>query len=90
MKIHLNSDWALDADSLQWILQRRRVSNNQEVWQAISFVASTKTVLTRVIQQHGIVLDNKGKESLENLPETFQEFYNQYAPRSNRGKSKAA
>jgi hypothetical protein len=49
MKIDLNiqaGDWAIADDGHQWIVQRRRGGQ----WQNISFVRSTKKVLKRRFQ----------------------------------------
>src|SRR5262245_9635669 len=52
MKIDLNievGNWAIADDGHQWILQRRR----GDQWQNISFVRSTKKVLARCLHESG-------------------------------------
>src|SRR5262249_13113857 len=48
----VSGDWALGADSLQWILYRR-ASKRTGQWQAVSFVASTRVILERCMREKG-------------------------------------
>jgi len=66
-------DWALGADSLQWILYRRR-SKTKGGWYPVSFVASTKSILERCMReqrQNGLDEDT-ARNLLAGLPDTFE------------------
>src|SRR5262249_49411155 len=45
----ISGRWALAADSLQWMLQRRAGQR----WQSVSFVSSTRDVLLRCMREKG-------------------------------------
>ena len=68
----VSGDWALGADSLQWILYRR-ASKRTGQWQAVSFVASTRVILERCMGEKGcpaacqLIL-------LAGLPPTFDQW----------------
>jgi hypothetical protein len=46
----VSGDWALGADSLQWILYRR-ASRTKGGWSAVSFVRSSREVLARCMRE---------------------------------------
>ena len=48
----ISGDWALGADSLQWILYRRK-SKRTGKWGAVSFVSSTRDILARCMREKG-------------------------------------
>jgi hypothetical protein len=64
--------WALGADSLQWILYRRR-SKARGGWVAASFVASTRGVLARCMRESGCS-DDDTAVLLAGVPPTFNEW----------------
>jgi hypothetical protein len=49
----VSGDWALGADSLQWILYRRVNRKSGSDWNAVSFVGSTREVLARCMREKG-------------------------------------
>src|SRR5262249_2064144 len=65
----ISGDWGIGADSLQWILYRRR-SKAKGGWNAVSFVRSTRTVLERCMQEKGCS-DDTARNLLAGLPDTF-------------------
>src|SRR5262249_25060613 len=61
--------WALAADSLQWMLQRRA----GQQWQSVSFVSSTKDILARCMREKGCPPAD-AERLLAGLPSTFEEW----------------
>jgi len=68
----VSDDWALGADSLQWILYRRR-SRTQGGWSAVSFVGSTREVLARRMREKGCPDEDRAR-LLDGLPPTFDQW----------------
>src|SRR5262249_6102958 len=68
----VSGDWALGADSLQWILYRRR-SRAKSGWRAVSFVGSTREVLARCIGEKGCPPAD-AERRLPAFPSTFEEW----------------
>jgi len=66
----VSGDWALGADSLQWILYRRRAKGE---WRAVSFVGSTREVLARCMGEKGCP-DVDRAFLLAGLPPTFDQW----------------
>lgn len=77
--IPINKDWSLTHDELQWILQRFKgvrksgAQAGQEKWEGVSFVRSTKEILTRCMRDKGVPKEAADK-ALAQLPDTFKEF----------------
>jgi hypothetical protein len=69
----VSNDWALAADRLQWILQRRRTWKGKVEWHAVSFVSSTKEILARCMHEKGVPPED-AQRLLEGLPSTFKEW----------------
>jgi len=67
-----SGDWALGADSLQWILYRRS-SKRTGQWQAISFVGSTRAILERCMREKGCPAACQAI-LLAGLPPTFDQW----------------
>jgi hypothetical protein len=66
--------WALGYDERQWMVMKGRQKNGKQIWRPVSFVASTKLVLERVIGEHGITLTPAAQKSLDQLPERFKQW----------------
>ena len=66
----VSRDWALGADSLQWILYRRRAKGE---WRAVSFVGSTREVLARCMGETGCSGEDRAR-LLDGLPPTFNQW----------------
>ena len=66
----VSGDWALGADSLQWILYRRRAKGE---WRAVSFGGSTREVLARCMGEKGCP-DVDRAVLLDGLPPTFDQW----------------
>jgi len=71
-RIAINGDWALAADNLQWILQRRR--KGPHPWYGVSFVSSTKDILARCMAEKGVPAQD-AKQALNGLPDTFAQWH---------------
>jgi hypothetical protein len=69
--LRINDDWALTADGLQWVLQRRR--KGAQGWRPVSFVSTTKAVLARCLRERGVPADD-AQRALDCLPDTFQKW----------------
>ncbi len=79
--LQLSERWALGNDSLQWIVYRWKGSSKG--WRPISFVASNKGVLVRVINEHGIILTPEAKAILASFPEAFRDWLTASKPPKN-------
>jgi hypothetical protein len=65
--------WALGADELQWILCRAKTTKEGPIWQAITFVSTTKKILAERMKEKGVEPGSRQK-LLEGLPDTFSEW----------------
>ena len=65
----ISGRWALAADSLQWMLQRRAGQR----WQSVSFVSTTRDVLVRCMRDKGCPPAD-AERLLAALPSTFEEW----------------
>jgi len=66
----ISGRWALAADRLQWMLQRR----SGQGWQSVSFVSSTRDVLVRCMREKGCPPPVDAARLLAALPSTFEEW----------------
>jgi hypothetical protein len=69
----VSGKWALAADRLQWILQRRGGVDRRsggDVWINVSFVRSTKDILARCMREKGTPAED-AQRLLADLPQTF-------------------
>jgi hypothetical protein len=71
MICQINDDWALSADHLQWILQRRRTGAGG--WRDMAFVSSTRQILARVMKEKGVPSID-AELVLRRLPNTFEQW----------------
>ena len=69
----VSGDWAVGADSLQWILYVRRTRKAGPYWFAVSFVRSTKDILARCMREKGTD-ESSAVILLSGLPDTFDEW----------------
>ena len=69
----VSGKWALAADRLQWMVQRRYMNKGQVKWQAVSFVASTRDILARCLREKGCPPAD-AERLLAGLPATFDEW----------------
>jgi hypothetical protein len=69
----ISNKWALAADSLQWIVQRRYMNKGQPAWRSVSFVSSTKVILARCLREKGCPPED-AERLLAGLPATFAEW----------------
>jgi hypothetical protein len=69
----ISGKWALAADSLQWMLQRRTMNKGRIAWHSVSFVSSTKDILTRCMHEKGCPPAD-AERLLVDLPSTFKEW----------------
>ena len=69
--LRLNDRWAISFDRLQWLVMQRTGSGR---WQAVSFVASEKRVLQRVLREKGCHPTLEAANALLHMPERFTEW----------------
>ncbi len=75
--LRLSEKWALAYDKSQWIVQRRKAPGKKGGgcrWAAVSFVASNKAVLLRVLREKGAQVDPAAREYIDAMPPTFREW----------------
>ena len=77
----LSEKWRITADSRQWIVEQmvsemvhRKGRMPKPEWRQRSFVATTKAVLLRVLEEGGAIITDEGHKALAKLPDTFQEW----------------
>lgn len=71
--LRLSEKWALGCDPLQWMVMRWR--GKAKGWRPISFVASNKGVLMRVLEEDGCEITPEAWTALKRLPDiTFKEW----------------
>ena len=75
--LRLSEKWALAYDKSQWIVQRRKApgkKGGERKWAAVSFVASNKDILLRVLREKGAEIDPAAREYIDAMPDTFREW----------------
>ena len=75
--LRLSEKWALAYDKNQWIVQRRKapgMKGGKCRWAAVSFVASDKDVLLRVLREKGAGIDPAARDYIDAMPDTFREW----------------
>ena len=72
-EIQLSSNWRLKADAHQWIVQKW----GSPRWRSVSFIASNKHVLMRVLRERNVIPTDKARLALDMLPERFSDWLNQ-------------
>ena len=69
----VSGKWALAADRLQWMVQRRHMNKGQVKWESLSFVSSTRDVLARCLREKGCPPAD-AERLLAGLPATFEQW----------------
>ena len=69
--LYLNDTWALATDGLQWILQRKQGSK----WRGVSFIASSKAVLRRVLREKGVTPTQEANRAVDALLESYSAWW---------------
>ena len=72
--LRLSEGWALGFDKLQWMVMRRRKRREERYWQPVSFIASEKRILERVLREMGAEVTPKGRAGIDSLRSTFREW----------------
>jgi hypothetical protein len=84
--LRLNGDFALGADTLQWVLYRRHAAVPEgsplllRDWRPISFVCSTKEILLRCMREKGCKPSHEAQLALNGMLPTFEAWKLAYAP----------
>jgi hypothetical protein len=55
--IRINADWQCASDSMQWLLQRRRVVKGQDRWDNVSYHTSLDSAVWRLAQKRIWLMD---------------------------------
>ena len=82
--LRLSAKWALAYDTNQWIVQRRKAPSKKGGacrWAGVSFVASNKADLLRVLREKGAEIDPAAREYIDAMPDTFREWISMPAAR---------
>ncbi len=82
--LRLSEKWALAYDNAQWIVQRRKApskTGGECRWAAVSFVASNKADLLRVLREKGAEIGPAAREYIDAMPNTFREWISMPAER---------
>ncbi len=75
--LRLSEKWALAYDKSQWIVQKRKAPSKKGGacrWAAVSFVASNKADLLRVLREKGAEIGPAAREYIDAMPNTFREW----------------
>nr|BDD44736.1 hypothetical protein 2 [Rhodospirillaceae bacterium] len=72
----LDDKHALGADPLQWMVLRCRKQGVDD-WYPISFIATEKSILLRVLKDKGVDPTPAAVAALSALPDTFREWCDQ-------------
>ena len=70
----LNDKWRLGFDELQWIVMKKRIKYGKTVYRPLSFIASRKLVLMRVLDEMGVTPSGQANGHLARLPDSFKAF----------------
>ena len=52
MIVHINQDWQIASDPLQWIVQRRRTVKGRDKWDSISFHHTLDSAVIWLARRH--------------------------------------
>ena len=74
MVIRLSENWAILADTRQWIAAKARKRGTGRDWKPVAYVASKNRILRRVLRENGAVIDAGGQRALDALPDSFPEW----------------
>ncbi len=75
--LRLSEKWALAYDNAQWIVQRRKAPSKKGGtcrWAAVSFVASNKDDLLRVLREEGAEIGPAAREYIDAMPHRFLDW----------------
>jgi len=80
--------WYLGADSLQWIIYRKRIANGKEMMVGRSFIGDDHSLIYRDCREHGIEITAEAKAKIDSLPFNFLDFQAEYKTKSGKGRKK--
>ncbi len=75
--LQLSDNWRLASDPLQWVVQRRGsfdVKRGERRWNAVSFVATRRDILFRVLRELEAEVSPDAQAALDDLSQTFREW----------------
>ena len=67
----LNDRWNVAFDQNQWIVQKRTGTE----WRSVSFIASDKRILQRILCSLDIIPTAEAKRTVRCLPDSFKDWY---------------
>jgi hypothetical protein len=70
----LNDQWRLGFDDLQWIVMRKNGKHCNAEYRPVSFIASNKLVLMRVLDDLDVAPTDAANTHLAWLPESYRAF----------------
>ena len=89
--LQLSDNWRLASDPLQWVVQRRGsfdVKRGERRWNAVSFVATRRDILFRVLRELEAEVSPDAQAALDDLPQTFREWQKEHAGNAARKRFK--
>ena len=89
--LQLSNNWRLASDPLQWVIQRRGSfdpKTGERRWNAVSFVATRRDVLFRVLRELEAEVSPDAQAALDDLPPTFNEWQKDHAGNAARKRFK--
>jgi hypothetical protein len=77
--LRLSDDWAILADRNQWMVTKFMRSRSPGIgkegyWKPLSYVGSTKTVLSRCFREYGVLVTPQARAVIDTWPERFLDW----------------
>ena len=77
--LRLSDDWAILADHNQWMVAKWRAPKPPKLrqegyWRPLSYVGSTKTVLSRCCRELGASVTPQAQAAIDTWPEKFSDW----------------
>ena len=85
--LRLSERWTLGYDRNQWIMLKRAKRRDEVVWNPVSFIGSTKTVLLRVMAEKGVTVDSEAQRAIDAMPERFLDWLKEQSWAESEGES---
>ena len=72
--LRLCDGWALGYDKNQWIVLRAKKRGDEPYWNAVGYIASTKTFLCRYLREKGVQISDEAQQVIDTMPERFLDW----------------
>ena len=84
--LRLGKGWAIGYDPLQWIVYSRRKRREEWYWNPVGYVSTSRDLLVRVLRENHAQLDDSAWRAVEELPQSFRDWYTAHAIESVRSR----